>query len=165
MKVLVSDTSVVIDLERSAMVEEVFKLRCEFAVPDLLFKRELATHHGKKLRNLGLRIESMDKAGLQRAHQYFKANKSLSLPDCFALSIAKENSWVLLTGDKSLRSLATKEDVECHGVLWVFDKLFNSKLTKTGTLHAGIQALANHPRCRLPKSELHKRIQIYSRNN
>ena len=41
MKVIVSDTSVLIDLERGSFLESIFSLPFEFAVPDLLFKREL----------------------------------------------------------------------------------------------------------------------------
>ena len=41
MPVLVSDTSVLIDLERSRLLEEMFLLPFEFAVPDLLYSREL----------------------------------------------------------------------------------------------------------------------------
>jgi hypothetical protein len=36
MKVLVSDTSVLVDLERGGLLEAVFKLPVELAVPDLL---------------------------------------------------------------------------------------------------------------------------------
>ena len=39
MKVLVSDTSVLIDLERGGLLEGVFELPYEFAVPDLLYGR------------------------------------------------------------------------------------------------------------------------------
>lgn len=42
MPVLVSDTSVIIDLDRGALIEDLFRLPYEFAVPDLLFARELA---------------------------------------------------------------------------------------------------------------------------
>ena len=41
MRVLVSDTSVLIDLERGGFLEAAFSLSWQFAVPDLLFEREL----------------------------------------------------------------------------------------------------------------------------
>lgn len=41
MKVLVSDTSVLIDLERVQVLEPSFRLPFEFVVPDLLYDLEL----------------------------------------------------------------------------------------------------------------------------
>ena len=41
MKIVVSDTSVLIDLERGDFLDSCFKLPFEFSVPDLLYTREL----------------------------------------------------------------------------------------------------------------------------
>ena len=46
MNVLVSDTSVLIDLERGSLLETSFALTFRFAVPDLLYRQELAEHGG-----------------------------------------------------------------------------------------------------------------------
>lgn len=53
MPVLVSDTSVLIDLERANLLEEMFLLPFEFAVPDLLYGRELAGKLGDRLMQPG----------------------------------------------------------------------------------------------------------------
>ena len=49
MMILVSDTSVLIDLERGHFLDSCFKLPSEFAVPDLLYRRELAEFGGAEL--------------------------------------------------------------------------------------------------------------------
>ncbi len=41
MRVLVSDTSILIDLERADLLQASFSLDAEFVVPDLLYEREL----------------------------------------------------------------------------------------------------------------------------
>lgn len=46
MKILVSDTSVLIDLERGGFLDSCFKLPFAFAVLDLLYNRELAAYEG-----------------------------------------------------------------------------------------------------------------------
>ena len=46
MKVLESDTSVLIDLDLASLVEPTFRLPFEFTVPDLLYDRELKDHGG-----------------------------------------------------------------------------------------------------------------------
>lgn len=69
MRLLVSDTSVLIDLERGGLLETAFRLSWEFAVPDLLYKRELRDHNGPALLHLGLRVGRLTKAGcVKRSH-------------------------------------------------------------------------------------------------
>jgi hypothetical protein len=64
MKVLVSDTSVLIDLERGGFVEAIFSLPYQFAVPDVLYYGELEGEWGTRLVGLGLRIEETSSTGV-----------------------------------------------------------------------------------------------------
>ena len=116
--ILVSDTSVLIDLDRAGLLEAVFALPHGFAVPDVLYDREMNDKWGEQLRRLGLRVEEVSEAGVGNALRYRQQRASLSVPDSFALALAKERAWLLLTGDNALRNLAAAENVECHGVLW-----------------------------------------------
>ena len=96
MPVLVYDTSVLIDLERGSFLESVFRLPFDFAVPDLLYERELKEHGGPALIDMGLRVEELDGEAVALALGYRRARRSLSLPDSFALSLSRTNSWTLL---------------------------------------------------------------------
>ena len=60
MKVLVSDISVLIDLERGSLLETAFRLPYEFTVPDLLYEQEIEDYNGVELLTLGLRVEELD---------------------------------------------------------------------------------------------------------
>ena len=162
MNVLVSDTSVLIDLERGSLLETSFALTFRFAVPDLLYRQELAEHGGQALVDLGLRVEELDAQGVALAFRYRQAHRSLSLPDCFALALAKLNSWILLAGDGHLRRLAANEGVACHGVLWVIDRVSEQGLLANSELYTSVQAIAAHPRCRLPRQELRERLKRFS---
>ena len=162
MPVLVSDTSVLIDLERGSFLEPVFRLPFEFAVPDLLYERELRDHGGPTLIDLGLRLEELDGAGVTLALAYRRARRSLSLPDSFALALSKTRSWTLLSGDGSLRALALEENVECHGVLWLVDHLHGNRMLGQDALTEGLRRIAEHPRCRLPQAEIRARLRKYS---
>ena len=162
MPVLVSDTSVLIDLERGSFLEPVFRLPYEFAVPDLLYERELRDHGGPALIDMGLRVEELDGPAVALALAYRRARRSLSLPDNFALALSKANLWTLLSGDGSLRALALEEAVECHGVLWLLDRLHEHRILDQDALTEGLRQVAGHPRCRLPQAEVRTRLRTYS---
>ena len=103
MKALVADTSVLIDLERGALLEAGFLLPFQLVVPDLLYERELKEHGGDDLRRRGLMVEELDASGVLRALGYRRKQPALSLPDSFALALAADRGWTLLTGDRALR--------------------------------------------------------------
>jgi len=159
--VLVSDTSVIIDLERGTLLDDLFRLPFEFAVPDLLFRRELAGPLGDRLVALGLRVEELTSIELTRATTVRRERKELSTADTFAFAIAQSRGWPLLTGDGGLRRLAVECRVEFHGVLWICDQ-FENGLVPLTRLHAGLTALSSHPRCRLPVAEVRQRLDRYA---
>ena len=163
MQVLVSDTSVLVDLERGSLLEASFHLPFRLVVPDLLYEQELKGHGGNEPIRLGLSVEELDGEGVTRALAYRQQTPALSLPDCFAFTLAKTRSWILLSGDGALRQLAATEAVECHGVLWVLDELRDAKVVSIGELHDGLTTISEHPRCRLPKSEIRRRLTHYTK--
>ncbi len=76
MHVLVSDTSVLVDLERRSLLEASFRLPFRFVVPDLLYERELKNWGGEELIRLGLVVEELDGAGVRRAVAYWRREPS-----------------------------------------------------------------------------------------
>lgn len=160
--VVVSDTSVLFDLERGSLLATAFRLSYEFVVPDLLFERELKGGGGDDLRKRGLKVAALDGDGVALALGYHRANWSLSLPDSFALALAKTSGWMLLTGDARLRQVAEREGVDCHGALWLLDRLLEEAVVSRERLRAGLEAISRHPRCRLPKAEVRARLAAWS---
>jgi hypothetical protein len=161
MIVLVSDTSVLVDLERGALLDSCFGLPCQFAVPDLLYRKELEAYGGPGLIARGLWVEELTKEELQVAQDVRSAHPKLSVPDAFAYSLAVGREWALLTGDGELRAIARARRIEFHGVLWVCDSLFDEHAIEPTALVTGLEALAAHPRCRLPRSEVQSCLDRY----
>jgi hypothetical protein len=160
---LVSDTSVLIDLDRGAILHEIFKLPFDVGVPDLLYQRELKNWHGPDLVPMGLRVLSLDGAGVSLGQSYRVRERRLSLIDAFALALAKTGGHVLLAGDGTLRALAEAEDVECHGALWVLDELEQHGVLTAEQLLNALVLISGHRRCRLPKAEIQVRLARYRR--
>jgi hypothetical protein len=110
MIILVSDTSILIDLERGGLLEAAFSCGLTMVVPDLLYERELEPENGALLRKLGLGVVSL-------------TPEALSLPDCFALSCATRAGHALVTGDKILRNEAAARLGTVYGLLWMLDQM------------------------------------------
>lgn len=162
MIILVSDTSVLIDLERGGLLEHAFSCGLTMVVPDLLYSRELESDNGPLLRKLGLGIVALDPDEVDFAQQLRRQRPGLSLPDCFALSCARRQDHALVSGDKLLRTEAQARDCVVYGLLWILDQMEASGRVGPAMLHEGLSRIWNHPRRRLPKSEVVERLQRWS---
>ena len=160
-RVVVSDSSVLIDLERGSFFTAAFSLRLEFCVPDLLYQRELQPYGGDRLVAMGLKVLDLDGEGVARAARYRQTVPALSLPDAFALALAHRTGSTLLTGDARLRRLARDEKIVCHGVLWLLDRMHDEQTATLQQLYDGLVSIRDHPRCRLPRAEVNKRLQTF----
>lgn len=162
MDVLVSDTSVVIDLERALLIEHVFALPYSFVVPDALYEKEIKDYGGERLLELGLQIRTLSGEQLTEAQRLRSLERRISIHDSYALSLAKAEAAILLAGDAAMRRLAQAERVRCHGVLWVFDRLEEHQVVGVAALHAGLSRVVAHPRCWLPRDMVDQRLRRYA---
>lgn len=163
MRVLVSDASILIELSKWSLLEALFALPFEFAVPDALYEDELidlGEIDRKQLKALGLRVESLDSAGMARALSYRTARPKLTLHDCLAVTLAVTNDWALLTGDKRMRALAEEERIEVHGVLWVIDLFAKHRILGNARLAAALRGMLDDPRTRMPHAEIRRRLEV-----
>jgi hypothetical protein len=75
--------------------------------------------------------------------------------------LAEQRGWTLLTGDGALRECSNNNGITVHGVLWVLDEIATHNCAGAEELLAGLEAIAGHPRCRLPKGEITARLTRY----
>jgi hypothetical protein len=160
--VLVSDTSVLIDLERGGLLETAFACGNQLVVPDYLYVVELASENGPLLLELGLNVVELTSEEVEFAQTTQIANPVLTMADCFALSCARRPEHVLLTGDKALRIEAKEQNMNCYGLLWLLDQMEASKSITLASLVEGLEKISVHPRCRLPKIEVEARLKRWS---
>ena len=156
MIILVSDTSVLIDLERAGLLDAAFSCGMAIVVPDLLYKRELEAHNGPYLRSLGLGVVALTAQELSDAQDINAQSPALSLPDCFALACSKRPNHCLVSGDKALQREAARTGT-VFGLLWLLDAM-EQRSVPVQSLAAGLTSLLNYPRCRLPRDEVEMRL-------
>ncbi len=162
MDVLVSDTSVVIDLERAQLIERIFALPYRFVVPDALYDKELRGYGGERLLALGLEVRSLTGEQVREAQRLRTMERKISIHDSYALSLAKAEAAILLAGDAAMRRLADAEGLRCHGLLWIFDELESRQVIAEAALYESLNRVAEHPRCRLPLEAVRQRLERYS---
>ena len=158
MRIVVSDSSCLIDLNKASLLEPLLKLPYEFLIPNTLFEDELLSFTAAQKRAMirgGLKVVDIPGDGVLRAQAIVQAAPRLSVHDGFALVLAESHpDSILLSGDDALRTLATKRRIEVHGVLWAIDEIHRCRLAATSTLRAVLKAFSTDPTIRLPRREL-----------
>lgn len=127
MAILVSDANIVIDLEVSGALRELFQLADSIATPDVLFEEELSHHHPELL-DYGLRVVPLSDTAVAYVEEVRARHVAPSTNDFFALALARFQSWPLLTGDSKLRQVAEIEGVEVHGTIWLIERMVIEKV-------------------------------------
>ena len=164
MKVLVSDSSILIEFAKRELLAKVFALEFEFAVPDLLFHEELidlGAYSRPDLLGFGLRVESLDAEGVATAVAYQSERPALSLVDAFALTLASYHGWTILTEDRTMRRFAESKHIAHLDALWVLDTMLEQGVLSDSQGLPVLKAMHDDPRCPVPKDELAVRLQRY----
>jgi len=89
-------------------------------------------------------------------------NPPLSIADLSVLVLARQTGAVLLSGDGPLRTVARREGVEVHGILWVLDRLVAGGVL-SGRRAAEVIGVMRQNGSRLPEEECERRIRAWMR--
>jgi predicted nucleic acid-binding protein len=158
MRIIVSDSSCLIDLKKASLLGVFLSLPYEILIPNTLFEDELLSFTAadkKMLLQGGLQVVDLPGQQVLRAREVITSRPRLSVHDGFAYALAESRTGsILLTGDGQLRALATSNKIEVHGVLWVVDEIHRGRLTTVKAIHAALSVFADDPTVRLPKREL-----------
>ena len=167
-KIVVNDTNVFIDLLDVGLLDDFFRLPWEIHTTDFVMwelLREGQRDAVNEFENNGLlHVASFDFEELQKIDKLYKrfnTKTNVSLTDCSVWYYAKQNNYILLTGDRKLRSSATNEGVEVRGIMYVFDELVD-----TGAISFVVAseklAMLKKINPRLPKDEIDKRLKMWN---
>lgn len=122
MRLIVTDANIFIDMAAGELLESMFALDIEFAVPDILYLEELEENYSR-LPGLGLQVLSMPGEAIGDAEVLRMRYPKPSQNDLFALALARSLGCSLLTGDGDLRMASESEEVEVHGTLWLVKRI------------------------------------------
>jgi hypothetical protein len=166
-RIIVSDSSCLIDLRKASLLDVFLRLPYEILIPNTLFEEELIRFTAEQKEALvrgGLQIADLPGESVLRAQQVASALPHLSIHDGFAFALAERNpGCILLTGDGGLRKLGLEHRMEVHGMLWLIDEILSNGLATTEVLLEILRGFAEDPMVRLPKQKLAAQIRRYER--
>jgi predicted nucleic acid-binding protein len=154
MRIIISDSSCLIDLRKAALLAAFLQLPYEILIPDTLFEEELLRFTDEEKTLLGSALKVMDLPGksVLRAQQVARDLPHLSIHDGFAFALAEDNpGCILLTADGDLRDLAEKHHIVVHGVLWVIDEIHANGLAAPADILTALRLFATDVTVRLPR--------------
>lgn len=158
MRIVISDSSCLIDLRKVLLLDVFLRLPYEFLIPNTLFEEELlkfTAAQKKALLRAGLKVIDLPGERVSRAQQVMRAVPKLSVHDGFAFALAESHpGCILLSGDGELRKLAAEHEMEVHGVLWILDEIHRNKFATGATLRSVLEFLTADTTVRLPRREL-----------
>ena len=167
MRIIVSDSSCLIDLRKASLLDVFLRLPYEILVPNTLFEDELLRFSPAQKELLlrgGLQVIDLPAENVLRAQTIARAHARLSIHDAFAFALAESRPGsILLTGDGGLREVAQRHEIEVHGVLWVIDEIHGNGLASVEDLLAVLRGFQDDTTVRLPRRELTAAVKRYTR--
>ena len=164
MRIIVSDSSCLIDLRKASLLQGFLRLPYEILIPNTLFEEELLkfTAEEKALLSDGLKVMDLPGESVLRAQHVVSDMPHLSIHDGFAFSLAEMcPGCILLSGDGGLRTLAEKHAIEVRGVLWVVDEIYRNGLVGIEDILTVLRLFADDETVRLPKRALAAYMKRY----
>ena len=161
---VVSDTSIFIDLLEIGLLSSFFEIGWEIHTTDFVIQEWTDKDERERVLMyqrsglLTIKVFSGEEMlELLKMFQEYQTQSNLSIQDCSVMYYAKNCSALLLTGDAQLRKKATLDNIEVRGIIYVLDVIKDRGLLPISELIEKAEKL-NLLNPRLPKNEMHSRI-------
>lgn len=162
--IVVNDTNIFIDLISVGLLDNFFRLPVGIHTTDFVLNeltdesQSAAVRKHIRLKDLTIKrytgIEVAEIVSFQAT-----CHNNVSIADCSVWLYAKNNGYMLLTGDAKLRSSAQKSGVTVCGILRVFDMLVEEFGIISPNIGAERLELLYKINNRLPSREIESRIR------
>jgi len=156
---LVADANIWIDLDAGGLLREaVAALGLE--TTDFVLHELVQRSLGERIRSMGVTEHSLTPRQVVEVMERRREDNHPSIADYSALILASTLKVGLVTGDKHLRTAASRAGVEVHGVIWVVERLVDDDgLDKTRAANA-VEAMVARG-ARLPEGAVRELLSRY----
>ena len=161
MTVIINDTNIFIDLCNVNLINHFFQLPFEFHTVDFVIneinKNEQLNKVEPYIVNKKLFVKQFDGNELLQITMRQNEHKKLSIMDCSVWIYAEKTGYKILTGDRLLRDLASKNNIEVSGIIFIFDELIKYNILTKSEAALKLQELKKTNK-RLPMKIIEERI-------
>lgn len=160
MRIIVKDANIIFSLLDSELMDLCLKLDYEFWTSDFVINEIEDTGQkrkiGKYVKDKRINIYSYNGEEVAQIFE-LSENRSLSDADCSVFLLAQIKNGILLSSDRALRVLATRNGIEVKGMIWILDELVKNKIMDPSAAAEKLEFIAKNSMW-LPASEVESRI-------
>lgn len=164
MEIVVNDTNILIDLFNAGLLSYCKQLDIEFRTLDVVINEIKVAEQFEAIQKIiedgTLKVYSL--SGKQIAEVFEKVAEyqgvcNLSAEDISVMVYVLDNKFRLLTGDKTLRTKASLENIKVSGVLYLIDEMINDSIVDNKDMISALNRLLESNN-RLPTKLIKERI-------
>ncbi len=166
---IVADTNVFIDLHSVSLLDAFFHLPWDIHTPDYVIQELTDNAQLTALSEFvavgQLKVDEQEPEDFMILAQLINSQRgvsNLSVADCAVWMLAGKLACPLLTGDAKLRARAKADNIEVHGVLYVFDCLVNHGIIQSQMAVQRLKRLFNRNH-RLPEEHVMQRSAAWEK--
>lgn len=154
---IISDTNVFLDLYDADSLKEFFSLPYDIHTTMLVFSEIRGDRQLQSIKPFidcgKLKIEQLSDAEFASClNLSLTTPGDLSVTDCSVWQKAKEQNAKLITNDKRLRKAAENDNIEVHGILYIFEEMTRNNVMSAEKAMKSISKLI-HINKRFPRKQ------------
>ncbi|KAF5084992.1 hypothetical protein DSECCO2_73150 [anaerobic digester metagenome] len=153
----VIDANILIDLQNGGLLSQLFSLKAHLYAPDVVIE-EISSSFGTLPQKYGLLVEELSGELVTDAMNLRARHRCLSVPDAFALVLAKDIGCPMLTGDRCMKRAAEEVGIPVHGILWCLNSMLQEKTLDYQQAISSLETIMQK-NSRLPQAECQKQLK------
>ena len=156
-KIIITDTNIITDLDNAGILEEFITIKNVY-VSDLIKTDELNQKTGNLNKIKKAKVISATEKQVLEAVNLSLINKKLSMYDLLNYVLARDNNWILATGDYRLKQYAELNDVEVIRTLKIIKLMTMCSIISKEVAIISCRKLKENPRTRIPINSIEQVI-------
>ncbi len=161
MKIIVSDASIIFDLSKFSLIDDLFDIGYEIQIPIFIYNELKRGVDKASLIQKGIVIAHFEGEDLIKIQQIRDMRPRISFPDASGIYLANKENAILLTADQAMYNTAIEISVTTYRTLWLVKQVFLQNQSKKDKILSALTRMKTDPQCRIPDDkidELYKEI-------
>ena len=156
-KIIITDTNIITDLNNANILEHFINLENVF-ISDVIKNDEIITKTGNLNIIKNMKVVSASIEQLEEVNRLSQIEKKLSTYDLLNFVLAKDNDYILATGDNRLKKFAESQGVEVFRTLKIIKLMKENNIISLKKAIDACVLLKQCPTTRIPELDINDLI-------